>query len=437
MSAAVAASAIEAAEAKPAVAATPAPAAKKPEPAAAAEPKGEEKPKAKPEPVAADPKEARESTIAKFAKRMNAEAEKDGVAVDAPPEERRAKPGPKPGSKHEPKPKPTPAPEPPATKPDAVPAPLPEPEEPATEDDDADDGSTPEPRSVHQLKAKARLRHGDIEKAVKIAFGDLKPEEFQATKEALARKLGVSSKEWADFRRFQSTEKAKVQEFAAKATQLSQRLQADFGPMIKARKAYEAGNYPEAFQHAFGEDINTFQRKAIHQHLSADPEKARLQQQIDELKSKLTKPAEQPAPDPRQQHEAAMKRLEASTHEALVNGDDGEIAHYARKPAFVRRVVELRGEHYDPQTRTTIPLHVAADMARQELKRGMDEWRYEPASGAAAPSSETPGLAGNEPVRTGATRARSPLPSQAAQAGGSTRSLSRQERIAAYAARMG
>lgn len=422
---------------KPAAKAAPKLAEAKPEPAA------EEKPK--PRAAAATPADDRQATIAKFAKTMNAAAEKDGVAVDAPPEERRAKPGPKPGSKRvESKPEPAAAAEPPAPK--AAPrlvisdeeTDTAEPAAAADHDEDADTGK-PEPRATHQLKAKARLRHGDVDKAIKIAFGDLKPEEFEATREALAKRLDPGSKKWAEVRRYEQTERAKSKQLEANAVQLSQRLQADFGPMIEARKAYKAGDYPKAFELAFdGEDINAFSRKAIHQKLNADPEKVRMQQRLEELERAVKSPPAQAAPDPKQAQAAAMQREGQRTHEALTSQtDDPEIAFFAKKRAFVNRVVEIRGEHYDPQSKTTISLRDAAEMARDELKRGMDEWRYEEASGAAAPSSESPGLAGNQPVRTSAPRARSPLPSQAAQAGGSTRSMTRQERIAAFANRMG
>lgn len=421
----------------------PKPAAVKAAPKPAAESGADEKPKPKAEPATPEAaRAARESTIAKFAKAMNSDAEKDGVAVDAPPEERRAKPGPKPGSKREtPKPAPAAAAEPAAPKAAPAPAAVAETEpaaNDATDDEDADTGR-PEPRATHQLKAKARLRHGDVDKAIKIAFGDLKPEEFEATREALAKRLDPGSKKWADVRRYEQAERAKSKQLEANAIHLSKQLQADFTPMIEARKAFAAKDYPKAFELAFGEDINSFQRKAIHQHLSQDPEKTRMQQELAELRQKVERVAspEAQAPDPRQQQAAAMQRESDRTHEALTTQtEDPELAHFAKKASFIKRVVELRGEHYDPQSRTTISLRDAADMARDELKRAMDEWRYEEASGAATPSSASPGLAGNEPVRTGAQRARSPLPSQAAQAGGSTRSMTRQERIAAFTARM-
>lgn len=412
------------------------------------------KPKAKPETpaVAAAPAGGREASIAKFAKAMNADAEKEGVAVDAPAAERRGKPGPKPGAKREPKPAaelepetPAPSPKKPQPAAQAQPTSDDQPELDDAETDDAqddDDSGTPEPRAQHQLKAKARLRHGDVDKALRIAFGDLKPEEFEGAKEALAKKLGVSSKQWADFRRYASAEQGKAKQLEQNATQLSQRLRTEFEPMIQARKAFAAKDYPKAFELAFpGEDINTFQRKAIHQHLSKDPDKARLEQQIEELRgevSKLKQPAQsQEQASPEQAQAAALQREGNRTHEALTKQtDDPEIAHMARKTKFIHRVVELRGEHYDPQSRTTIPLLVAADMARTEIKQELEQWRYDPeASGEAAPISESPGQAGNEPVRT-SHRARSPIPSQAAQAGGSTRSMSREERIKAFAARM-
>jgi hypothetical protein len=415
------------------------------------EQKGKEKPKAVANTAPAD---KRESNIQKFARAMNATAEKDGVEVTAPEAERRAKPGPKPGTKRAAKPEAateTPAAE--AAEPAAQANPKPKAEAAPAEteadggdgsevDEDADTGK-PEPRGTHQLKAKARLRHGDVDKAIKIAFGDLRPEEFEGIREGLARKLGVSSKEWADFRRFQKDERAKSSQLHANATELSQRLQRDFEPMIQARKAYAAKDYTKALELVFpGENINELTRKAMHQHLSADPEKTRLAQQLDAMKTELAelkqgrqKPEQD---DPRAQQLAALNREAQSTFEKLSQSEDGELAHFAKQKPFIRRVVELRGEHYDPHTKTTIPLHVAADMARDEFKQRLEEWRYDPtASGAAAPSSESPGLAGNEPVRTSAPRARSPIPSQAAQAGGSTRSLSRDERIRAFAARMG
>lgn len=415
-----------------------------------AEPKPEakDKPKAKPDRTAPVSVDTRESNLTKFAKMMNADAEKDGIEVDAPPEERRAKPGPKPGSKREPKPEAAEvAPPAPAPKPKALVIDDTETEDAPEADsaeaaDDADTGK-PEPRATHQLKAKARLRHGDVDKAIKIAFGDLRPEDFDGAKEALAKKLGVGSKQWADFRRYTAAESAKLRQFEQNATQLSQRLQADFQPMIDARKAFASKDYPRAFELAFGEDISDFSRKAIHQKLSADPEKTRMAQRIEALEKRLTGGGQEPTeqrqqPTPEQAQSAALQREGDRTHKALTEQtDDPEIAHFAKKAAFVRRVVELRGEHYDPTSRTTITLREAAEMARDELKQSLDEWRYEEASGAAAPSSESPGLAGNQPVRTSGSRARSPNPSLAAQAGGSTRSMTRDERIRAFASRMG
>lgn len=413
------------------------------------EPAAEAKPeKEKPTPRASKAPD-RETTVAKYARMMNADAEKDGVEVDAPPEERRQKPGPKPGSKRVPKPAAEAAPEPTeeADEPEGAAQANPTKAKPKAapetaavdadaDDQDADDGK-PEPRATHQLKAKARLRHGDVDKAIRLAFGDMKPEEFDSAKEALAKKLGVGSKQWADFRRFEAAERAKTKQFEANVVELSQRLQRDFQPLIDARKAYQAKDYPKAFELAFGEDINDFSRKAIHQKLSTDPEKVRLQQRLEELERKISAPPAQPQVDPAEQQRAALSRIADQTHRELTSqNEDPEIAFLGTKREFVQRVVEIRGEHYDPQTRTTIPLHVAADMARDELRRAQDEWRYDPtASGAAAPSSELPGQAGNEPVRT-SHRARSPIPSQAAQAGGSTRSMTREERIKAFASRM-
>lgn len=419
-----------------------------PEPEKVAEPKPElkavpapktedDKPKAPRE--RAERPASRDDNISKFARAMNSDAEKDGVAVDAPVEELRKKPGPKAGeAKAKPQqPKTDKAlvidnTERPNSDDDNA-----EPKSPAENDDDDDDGK-PEHRTVHQLKAKARLRHGDADKAIKLAFGDLKPEEFQGAKELLAKKLGVSSKEWADFRRFEQTERAKTKQFHENATGLSQRLQAEFTPMIEAKKAYAARDYPRAFELAFGEDINDFSRKAIHQKLSTDPEKTRLQQQIDELRAKVERGPAPPEVDQAQSQRAALHREQNRTHQVLTSQtEDGEIAFLAKKAAFVQRVVEIRGENYDSLTQTTVPLSVAADMARKELRDAHDAWRYDPeASGAAALRSESPGLAGDEPVRT-SRNARGLNPSLAAQAGGASRALTRDERIKLFAARMG
>jgi hypothetical protein len=420
--------------------AAPAPA--KDAPAETDKPEADSKPKPKPTPTPATPADKREALIQRHARAMNAEAEKDGVAVNAPTEETRRKPGPKPGMRRAApvEAAPTEAPAKPAPAPQANPTPEPEHDTdpaPPPEDDDGD-ASKAEPRSVHQLKAKARLRHGDADKALRLAFGDLKPEEFDSAKEALAKKLGVGSKQWADFRRYQAEERGKSKQLEHNAIELSQRLRAEFDPMIQARKAYQGGDYPKAFELAFGEDINKFQRKAIHQHLSQDPEKTRLQQQIDELRDELGKQRREPeglSQSPEQQQRAALQREGDRTYDKLTQSDDPEIAHFAKRAAFIRRVVELRGEHYDPQTRTTLPLNVAADMVRGEIKRSVSQWRLEDPSGDGAQFSESPGLAGNEPART-SHRARSPNPSQAAQAGGSTRSMTREERIKAFASRM-
>jgi hypothetical protein len=436
-----------------------------------AEGKGKPAPRRQAEPSApADPAVAREANIAKFARKMNAEAEKEGVEVDAPEAERRAKPGPKPGAKKTPKAvEMAPAladesaadAEPPAkpAKPqvrarrviEAEPA-APGSEDSAsdadesgdaiTPDADADDGK-PEPRATLQLKAKARLRHGDVDKAIRLAFGDLKPDEFDQIRETLTRKLEPNSKRWAEFRRHEAETKRTLEQRLAQLRQSAETLERTHAPLVQARKAMKEGRRAEAFKLAFGEDINDFQRAALREELSADAGTARMQNELATLKRELEEikgGKVQPQEDPQreaQEQRAAESRGKDNIYKSLQQSEDADVRNFGRKAAFVNRVWEIRLQHFDAASRTTIPLQLAAEIARDETRAMLRSWSDEQEDpGSPAPNSELPALAGNEPVRP-TSRGRVPNPSQAAGGGVSTKSMSTEQRIKVYTRLMG
>lgn len=423
---------------------------------------------AKPAPSAKlSPEEARAANIEKFAKKMNSEAEKDGVEVDAPPNERRAKPGPKPGAKKQPS----------AQKPAAEAAPSGNSaEQPAaappkrtrviddapqdargsaeehgddsttkptlSEDDEADD--KPEPRANLQLKAKARLRHGDVDKAIRLAFGDLKTEEFDAVREHLTRKLEPNSKRWVDLRKHEAAAKTEIETKMASLRQSAETLHRDFAPLVEARKAMKEGRRAEAFKLAFGEDINDFQRAALREELSADTASARLKNEVETLRRQLDDVRNgRAAPDPevqaqrqRQDQSVAIKRGQDAVYDALQQSDDAQVREWGKRRQFVEKVWELRLKHFDPTTKTTIPYNIAAEIARDEVRAMLHQWSNSDGPGGHAPNAESPALAGNEPVRPTAP-GRVPNPSHAASGGISTKRMTTEERIRAYARAMG
>lgn len=420
--------------------------------------------------AAADPAAAREATIAKFARKMNAEAEKEGVEVDAPEAERRAKPGPKPGAKKTPKADETAPALADESAADAEPPAKPakpqvrarrvieaEPAAPGSEDAESDadessdaiaqdadtDDGKPEPRAALQLKAKARLRHGDVDKAIRLAFGDLKAEEFDQIRETLTRKLEPNSKRWAELRRHEAETKRTLEQRLAQLRQSAETLERTHAPLVQARKAMKEGRRAEAFKLAFGEDINDFQRAALREELSADAgtsrmqnELATLKRELEEIKGGKVQPQEDPQREAQEQR-AAESRGKDNIYKSLQQSEDADVRNFGRKAAFVNRVWEIRLQHFDAASRTTIPLQLAAEIARDETRAMLRSWSDENEDpGSPAPNSELPALAGNEPVRP-TSRGRVPNPSQAAGGGVSTKSMSTEQRIKVYTRLMG
>jgi predicted nucleic acid-binding protein len=218
-------------------------------------------------------------------------------------------------------------------------------------------------------------------------------------------------------------------------------LEAEYRPLVEARKAMKEGRRADAFKLAFGEDINDFQRAALREELSADAGTTRLQNELQALRRELEEVKtgkSQRTPEVEEADQRAVEvRGKDRIFEALQKSEDAEVRKYGRKTAFVERVWEIRLQHFEPSTKTTIPMHLAAEIARDETRAMLRSWDDDHESpGSSVPNSESPALAGNEPVRT-SPRARSPNPSQAAGGGIATGSMSRDDRIRAYARAMG
>ncbi len=107
----------------------------------------------------------------------------------------------------------------------------------------------------------------------------------QALAELGLDEKGLSGKQWEAFHKDVKKDRAAIERGKQEATnayrqveQIAGQLEQQFGRYRAAHAAYQAGDYDAAFQQAFGEDLNSFQQKAIQRMATRDPEVARLRQ---------------------------------------------------------------------------------------------------------------------------------------------------------------
>ncbi len=287
-----------------------------------------------------------------------------------------------------------------------------------------------EPEGGARDKARYYLQHGDVAKAIDTAFGDLQgvaiPDDVR---EALARKLGVDSRGWEKFRKHEQATKRQLAAKEAEVSTLVQRTLKEFEPFHLGRQAYEAGDYEAAFKHAFGDDLADFQRKVIAQRVGKNPE-------VEAVKAELERERQERRDFERRLHEErtqAQANQEIQQYVAqlgtdLANSEDQHVARYAQRPRFVQRVFEILQQNFDPRTNITIPTHLAAEQARDEVLGLLNEW--EPSGGNPASSVQAAALPEQPPPAK--ARVRNLKQASAAEATSSPRQLSREERIAKY-----
>lgn len=210
--------------------------------------------------------------------------------------------------------------------------------------------ATAEPDAEASALAKARfhLQHGDVALAIDAAFGDLKADGLSdGVREALARKLGVSSRQWEQVRRFEQESKRKLGAREQELSGIVERLKAEYAPYHNARKAYEAGDYDAAFKAAFGEDAADYQRKVIGQRVGKNPEVEKLRADLEAERAERNAAAqrEQAAREQAEQQQQQLEYMRGMQAE-LIAHPDPEVAAYATKGPFIRRVFDVLQREY-------------------------------------------------------------------------------------------
>lgn len=223
--------------------------------------------------------------------------------------------------KPEPKAKAAPKSEEPDGKTDPAPPPAEEdePEAPA-------DLATPSAGMI--VRARELAEKGDLDGAIELVFG----------KKADAFRL--NSARWKEWRT--STQKAQraVADREQQVSQIAQRLQREYSPFVEARKLFEADDYEGAFQKAFGVDLDSFQKKALHKRIHGkNPEVEQLRRELrerDERDAKLQREQEQRQLQAQQQKQHAANVNAITSH--LGSSADPDIAELGKRPRFVQRV---------------------------------------------------------------------------------------------------
>lgn len=221
---------------------------------------------------------------------------------------------------------------------------------------------------------------------------------------------GPNGKQWEAFRKDAAKERSKVEKQAAEVRTAYQNvervaagLEQQHGRFRAAQAAYQAGDFDAAFQHAFGEDLNSFQQKAIQRLATRDPEVARLRQEMqlrDQRDAQLRTQAEQAAAE----RELVTERESymANIAKELTELDDPRIPRAAGRKDFVQRVFAVQAKHYNARSDSTISTREAAEKALAELESEYSELRsvFDGEGGAAKPARPSTGVKPGAKVST-------------------------------------
>ncbi len=271
----------------------------------------------------------------------------------------------------------------------------------------ADKPAEPDAAPAVNEKALYHLRHGNIAKAIDAAFGDLSalgPGLPDGVREALARSLGVGSKNWEQIRKYEARAR---KELAAKEQHVSQIVDAvkrDYAPFHKAKALFDAGDYDAALAAAFGVDSVEYQRKMISQRVGRDPEVARLEAELKRDREERAREREQWEAAQRERSEQALiADYQSRLQNELTGSDDPWIAHHAARPQFVESVFEVLRANYDPATNASVPVHVAAEHVRDQIQASIQQWQLSQPGQAPAKSVQAAAMPAKPPVRPART----------------------------------
>jgi len=285
--------------------------------------------------------------------------------------------------------------------------------------------AAPEPEDDASIIAKARfhLQHGNVAKFIDTVVGDMNAEGIpDAVREALGRKLGVSSKQWEEIRKYEQGAKRKL---AAREQELSgvvERLKAEYAPLHQARAAYEAGDYDAAFKAAFGEDAADYQRKIISQRVGKNPEIEKLRAELEERDKRIAaKEREQAEARAAAEQAEAQRAYMSEMQGQLVKSEDPEIAAYATKPQFIQRCFAVMQRVYQTQG-VEADLADVVEYVRANQVSVAEARSWAPAATAgAAPANAVRASAPPEKPPAAKAPARALKQSQAAEATGKPR----------------
>jgi len=247
---------------------------------------------------------------------------------------------------------------------------------------EAKEGETPEPeaRKADEPEPEAKSEGqpgGDAAKAMRLLkAGD----EVAAIKELLGdegvKALKLDSKSWKAFRHQRDQIKARseqaeqaAQARLTEAQQLAREVYNEAAPLIEARKAFESGDYVEAFAKAFGVDINEFQRMALRQKQGQDPQVAKLQKELTDYKRSVEEQHNQARGAQQEQEQRAQVERYAQHVRDSISQVPGAPPEAAKNKYFLHDVMTELDSSYDHRTRTTIPISEAIESV---LSR--DEW---------------------------------------------------------------
>jgi hypothetical protein len=286
-------------------------------------------------------------------------------------------------------------------------------EKAATEEAEPDDAAI-------LAKAHYHLKHGDIAKFIDVVAGDFKLDGLaDGVREALGRKLGVSSAQWEKLRKFEAGAKRQLQAREQELGSVVERLKAEYAPMAQARKLYQAQDYDAAFKAAFGEDAADYQRKIIGQRVGKNPEiealKAELERR-DRVQAEKEQAAEQQRAEQEQRQQVFNYLTDLQTQ--CAESPDLAIRKFAHRPAFIQRIYAIQKESYDERANTVLPLSHAAEMARDEILNSIKAWSVEDEETGVPPANAA--RASALPVKPPVAKApvRALKQSQAAEANG-------------------
>ncbi|HYQ03715.1 MAG TPA: hypothetical protein VER96_33810 [Polyangiaceae bacterium] len=269
-------------------------------------------------------------------------------------------------------------------------------------------------------KAHYHLKHGDVAKFIDVVTGDFKFDGLaDGVREALARKLGVSSAQWEKVRKFEAAGKRAIAAREQELGGIVDRLRAEYAPFHAARAAYEKGDYDTAFKSAFGEDAAEYQRKIIGQRVGKNPEveKLRAELEAERAERRQREQAEQEARAEAEQTQAVHEYLDTLQGQCR-ESEDPAIRKFAERPAFIQRIYAIQRANYDARANTTMPLSQAAELARDEILNSIKQWSIEDVQTGAHPANAA--RASAPPAKPPAAKApaRALKQSQAAEANG-------------------